>query len=367
MKQPVNSSLSKHPIVLDHHIFTDKNKWIAAESMHHPTLRLHLTTNQSDYSHVGATCPNITPTHVSVVTDTGAQSCLWSSQDFYRCGFKKSDLLPVKQTLLATNKEKIRIDGAILVCLSGLDKTGITHTAPTMVYVSPDTERFYLSRETLVQLNVISKNLPEVGAAKKISVKQHEESPCRCLTRTLPPERPNSLPLTWCPENNSKMKEWLVTKYAASTFNKCSQQQLPGMTGPLVRIRRTVDLSPLNHHCLKETHHVKPPYQQARSIPPGEIRPLEKLLVAIQDFPTPTKLSNVQSWFGLVNQVSHYNQLTDLMAPFKHHLSSKAKFAWSEDLEKAFTRSRSAIVEAIKGEVEIFYMLCRTCLRPDWS
>ena len=33
-------------------------------------------------------------------------------------------------------------------------------------------------------------------------------------------------------------------------------------------LRRTIDLSPLNHHCLCETHHVKPPFQQARGIPP---------------------------------------------------------------------------------------------------
>lgn len=31
--------------------------------------------------------------------------------------------------------------------------------------------------------------------------------------------------------------------------------------------RSTVDLWPLNRHCLRETHHVKPPYQQARAIP----------------------------------------------------------------------------------------------------
>ena len=33
--------------------------------------------------------------------------------------------------------------------------------------------------------------------------------------------------------------------------------------------RRTVDLSPLNAHCLRETHHVKSPFQQAKSVPPG--------------------------------------------------------------------------------------------------
>ncbi len=31
--------------------------------------------------------------------------------------------------------------------------------------------------------------------------------------------------------------------------------------------RRTVDMSSLSKHCLRETHHVQPPFQQARSIP----------------------------------------------------------------------------------------------------
>jgi len=72
----VSVRTTKHPITLDHLIFTDKDGWKAAESMRHLTLQLLLTTDQDDYNHIGSTCPNITPTHVSVVTDTGAQSCL---------------------------------------------------------------------------------------------------------------------------------------------------------------------------------------------------------------------------------------------------------------------------------------------------
>ena len=33
--------------------------------------------------------------------------------------------------------------------------------------------------------------------------------------------------------------------------------------------RRTVDMSSLNRHTLRETHHVRPPFQQARMIPPN--------------------------------------------------------------------------------------------------
>ena len=113
--------------------------------MHHPTIRLQLTKDQQDYAHINVTCPYITPTHVNVVTDPGAQSCLWSLKDFVRCGFKKSNLFPVKCVLFAANREKIQIDGTVFICLSGQDKNGHTHTTPIMAYISPDTERFYLS------------------------------------------------------------------------------------------------------------------------------------------------------------------------------------------------------------------------------
>ena len=46
------------------------------------------------------------------------------------------------------------------------------------------------------------------------------------------------------------------------------------------------------------------------SITNTEIKPLRKFLDAIEDFPTPSKLTDVRSWFGLVNQVAHYNQLS---------------------------------------------------------
>ena len=72
----------------------------------------------------------------------------------------------------------------------------------------------------------------------------------------------------------------------------------------------------------------------------SSIRPQEKFLTAIRDFPTPTRVTDVRSWFGLVHQVSHYNKLTELMAPFKPLLSPKSKFVWDEKLNDAFFRSK---------------------------
>jgi len=97
------------------------------------------------------------------------------------------------------------------------------------------------------------------------------------------------------------------------------------------------------------------------------IEPLPKYLDAIRDFPTPTSMTDIRSWFGLVNQVSNYAQLRDIMAPFKPFLSPRHKFSWSTELEEAFTASKQAIVNAIRRGVEIFDMQKPTCLRPDWS
>ena len=99
----------------------------------------------------------------------------------------------------------------------------------------------------------------------------------------------------------------------------------------------------------------------------SQICPLGKFLNAIREFPTPSKITDVRSWFGLVNQVAHYNQLTNHIAPFKPLLSSKNKFEWTPELNTAFLKSKLAIIEVIKEGVEIFDINKRTCLRPDWS
>ena len=553
---PNEISSSEHsecpaPVILDHHIFDSRSGWRRSESMAHPTLRLRVSTNQDDYSRVGASFPDVMPSYVTVVTDTGAQSCLWSLADFYRCGFKDSDLIPVKRTMVAANQDEIVICGAIFLRLSGKDRLGNVHTAHVMAYVSPSTSRFYLSREALVQLGVISKSFPQIGAFTESCPIEDGVAECGCQIRSLPPTRPATLPFRCCPENNEAMRSWLITRYSQSTFNKCPHQKLDSITGPELKFhikpsakfkvahtpstvalhdqeevkaqldadvdlgvlenvpynepsvcchrmhivrkadgspRRVVDMSALNEHCLRETHHVKPPFQQAKSIPRNtwksvtdawngyhsvplckedrylttfitpwgryrykvapqgsavsgdaynrrsdevlvdvqrktkcvddtalwdedleehwwrmmnfldlagkngivlnhekfqfaqrevdfagfrvtdtSIKPLDKYLKAIVDFPTPKKTTDIRAWFGLVNHVSHYNRLIDLVSPFRVFLGKNKKFEWNSELDEAFQKSKLAIVDAIKEGVEIFDLHRPTCLQTDYS
>jgi len=560
---------------LNHMLFDPESGWKMIESMAHPTLELTISVDQLDYQGVNRSTPNVKPSNITVVTDTGAQSCLWGLSDFLRCGFTTNDLIPIKHNLYAANKEKIAVLGAVLIRLSGRTSDGDRRTAAVMAYISPNTRRFYLSREALIQLGIITKDFPRIGSADESSAVNDENaeintrSPstghltnelisvqpaaCGCPTRSSPLPRPKELPFPSTEENIPKMREWLLERYSSSTFNQCKHQQLPGMSGPSIRLhvdpaakpsavhtpaavplhwhdavkdqldadvamgviekvplgepsawchrmviarksdgtpRRTVDLSPLNIHCLRETHHIRPPFQQAKSVPPNtwksvtdawngfhsvpihpddrhyttfitpwgryrykvapqgfiasgdgyarrfdeiiadierkskcvddtimwdddedlenhwwrmidfiilcghngvvlnrdkfqfcvkkaqfagfcitptELKPLDKFVRAIKEFPTPQKLADIRSWFGLINQVGHYNKLCPIMTVFKPLLSPKKQFVWDEKLDLAFRQSKDVIVDAIKEGVEIFDPVRLTCLRPDWS
>ena len=73
------------------------------------------------------------------------------------------------------------------------------------------------------------------------------------------------------------------------------------------------------------------------------IQPTDKYITAIKNFPTPTNISTVRSWFGRINQVAYSFMKTDHMAPFRHLLSQLTTFGWNDELETAFKRSKEKI------------------------
>jgi len=234
-------------VVLNHQIFKQEG-WRAANTLSHPIVRLRISTSECDYRKFDVPFPSIQPKHVDVVTDSGAQSCLWSRDAFVRSGFHLRDLIPVRHSMKAANTAPIHIDGAILLRLSGLTKNGDEVEAAVMVYISPDAKDFFLSKEAMIQLGIIGADFPQLGVASAISGncqsigntiidQQHPceqpEQPislkaeCGCLKRQLPPPTPDSLPFPCVPENRAKMKHWLLERFSMSTFNNCPHQILP--------------------------------------------------------------------------------------------------------------------------------------------
>ena len=102
-------------------------------------------------------------------------------------------------------------------------------------------------------------------------------------------------------------------------------------------------------------------------ITPNEVKPCNRYLDAIHQFPTPQNITDIRSWFGLVNQVSYYTSMTDKMRPFRDLLKPKMAFYWDQQLQQLFSESKQHIVEVIKQGVRIFEKRRKTCLATDWS
>ena len=102
-------------------------------------------------------------------------------------------------------------------------------------------------------------------------------------------------------------------------------------------------------------------------ITPSAVRPAQKFLQSIRDFPTPKSVTDVRSWFGLVNQVSYAFAAAERMQPFRDLLKPGNEFEWNDTMNSLFNESKSVILQEIKEGVEIFDKTRPTCLCTDWS
>ena len=100
------------------------------------------------------------------MADSGAQSCLWSMNGFRAAGFSNEHLIPVNMDLVAANKSPISIEGAALLRLQGFSPKGDHITCASMVYISNQAKGFYLSREAMMDLGIVSQDFPTVGTTK---------------------------------------------------------------------------------------------------------------------------------------------------------------------------------------------------------
>ena len=61
-----------------------------------------------------------------------------------------------------------------------------------------------------------------------------------------------------------------------------------------------------------------------------EIRPAAAMTESIRNFPAPKNITQARTFFGLVEQVSYaFSKCAD-MSHFRHLLSPKTKFIWTE-------------------------------------
>ena len=71
------------------------------------------------------------------------------------------------------------------------------------------------------------------------------------------------------------------------------------------------------------------------------VAPIPTFLKALEKFPTPKSITDIRSWFGLVNQAAYSFCKTEAMAPFRNLLKKNSKFTWNEDLETSFKKAKN--------------------------
>ena len=163
-----------------------------------------------------------------------------------KLGLSQKSLIPVTTQMKSADNSHIKLLGATFIELQGKNSNGDTITTKQMVYITPNTEAFYLSRKGCEDLGIISNRFPTIGDVSlniEASLtsdepprnQEAEKAECGCLKRTLPP------PITKPPyplndENREKIEKFLVNHYRSSTFNMCTHQELPKMKGPPMHI-----------------------------------------------------------------------------------------------------------------------------------
>ena len=568
---------SKGVISLDHHLYCHlTDHWVRQPSKPQPFITLTATAHPEDYTALGYNPPKsqLATAQLSAMADTGCQSCLASIKVIRRLGLCESDLIPVTMKMHAVNNKGISILGAVILRFSGRSPSGKALESRQIVYVTSDSDKLFLSRETCMALGIITKNFPMLGETlntcssiepdtacnataptpsdRDMQTSEGSDSPpCTCPRRTTPPPKPTTTPFPATENSRMKMQQWLLDYYRTSTFNTCEHQPLPLMESIPMRLmvdpqakpvahhnpipvplhwqeevkagldqdvslgvlepvpvgepvtwchrmvvcakkngkpRRTVDFQALNLHATRETHHTQSPFHQARSIPsntkktvfdcwngyhsvplheddrhlttfitpwgryryktapqgyiasgdgysrrfdeivshvpnktkciddtllwadnldqsffqavdwlnlcghngiilnpdkfvfgadtvefagfeitPSCVRPCKQYLDAIRNFPIPANITDVRSWFGLINQVSYAFAATERMLPFRQLLQPGTPFQWTDELHTLFEESKSVIISEIEEGVRIFDKSKPTCLATDWS
>ena len=97
------------------------------------------------------------------------------------------------------------------------------------------------------------------------------------------------------------------------------------------------------------------------------VAPSNKILQAIEEFPTPSSLTDARSWFGLVNQVAWAHSDSATMAPFRDLIKPNTPFYWDTTLQSSFNESKRHIVDLVKDGVRTFDTSKPTCIQTDWS
>ena len=207
------------------------------------------------------------------MADSGAQVCSITPADTVKLGLKPEDFLPTSMKIYGVGEDKTKKDkekgrGIVLGCILTEIFVGKRSTRQVM-YVMDSPIGTILSREALIELNIISKNFPlpmddddavninslKGGVPAKYRerlAKSNEPEVCNCWARTPPPELPTTLPMEATEENREALEAYIKDFFKHNAFNTCYCKPMPVVSGGKMKI-----------HFKKDAEIPKPDYTPA--------------------------------------------------------------------------------------------------------
>ena len=268
--------------------------------------------------------------------DTGATIFLTGIHQMQRMGLSRANLYKDQTRCTTADGTPLKILGFIPVLVRVKDGVGEKHVANECLYFAEGVKSTLISLRCLKSLGCVPEHWPLPAQAFGVSERDDmdEEYEPKIVERQPTPERPERPPFPCTEENIGRLKHWLEDVYATSSFNT-SSAPMAKMSGPPMKIhvdpnatpvavhkpipiphhwqadvkadldkdvrmeilekvpmgvpttwqsrmvvvskksgkpRRTVDLSPLNKHCLRETHTTESPFFQVTRVEPQSFK-----------------------------------------------------------------------------------------------
>ena len=96
-------------------------------------------------------------------------------------------------------------------------------------------------------------------------------------------------------------------------------------------------------------------------------KPTKNMLQAIANFPVPQNITDVRSFYGLIEQVAYAFSKSESLHPFRELLKKSSTFYWSQELTDLFEKSKKIIVKEVSNGVKTYEIGRPTALTTDFS
>ena len=353
---------------------------------------------------------------INAVADSGCQTTTAGIELLERLAINEQQLLGTRHGIVGILDMNLDIRGVLI-----LDIYANGYHTKQLVYISGNSKGFFLSQRALKDLKMLPEDFPtaEMNPSKVMStVTTCNDLKCSCPTRAKAPDRVAEIPFQPIAKNKEKLKNWIVTRYAASAFNRCTNQPLNEMSGEPMEIhfkegatpyavytpirvpvhqekqvkegldkderigiirkvppnnptdycfrmviqpkkngdaRRCVDYQPLAKVTQREPHHTPTPFSIVSTVPPNTYKTVLDCWNGYHSLPLAPESRDATTF------ITQWGRYQYLRAPQGYHASGDVYTQRFDEITKDFTNVSRCIDDSLLWDEDIESAFWRTC------